>query len=124
MGEKVEQVKNVEKVEKEEKVEKVVVEEKQEPSKPKEKVERKEMRTLLRALHEFPGMEEDDLSLQKGNLFWGLERRGDWWFGETYSSTRPSSQDGTKGLFPGNYVELVEKSGGLQKIEQLPLRAV
>ena len=122
--EKVEQAKNAEKVEKEEKVEKVVVEEKQEPSKPKEKVERKEMRTLLRALHEFPGMEDDDLSLQKGNLFWGLERRGDWWFGETYSSTRPSSQDGTKGLFPGNYVELVEKSGGLQKIEQLPLRAV
>eukprot|EP00946_MAST-07B_sp_MAST-7B-sp1_P003742 g3742.t1 len=39
----------------------------------------KEMRTLLRALHAFPGLEPGDLPLTKGGLVWGLSRQGDWW---------------------------------------------
>ena len=79
----------------------------------------KEMRTLLRILHAFPGMEDGDLPLQKGGLVWGVERRGDWWFGQIYSSKLPSSKEGGKGLFPGNYVEAVEKSN--QSIEQVAI---
>ena len=71
-------------------------------------------RTLLRATHQFPAQEDNDLPLEKAQFVWGLERRGDWWFGETYSKDRPSS----KGIFPGNYVELVEKSR--LKVENMP----
>ena len=36
----------------------------------------KEMRTLLRALHNFPAQEDGDLELERASLVWGVERRG------------------------------------------------
>ena len=68
-----------------------------------------EMRTLLRALYAFPGMEKGDLPLTKGGLVWGLERRGDWWHGQTYVAS--GAPTGVTGIFPSNYVEAVEKTG-------------
>ena len=79
------------------------------------------MRTLLRALHNFPAQEDGDLELERASLVWGVERRGDWWFGEKYSKDRPASKDGETGIFPGNYVEIVEKSGGSLRIENTPI---
>ena len=81
----------------------------------------KEMRTLLRALHNFPAQEDGDLELERASLVWGVERRGDWWFGEKYSKDRPASTEGGRGIFPGNYVEIVEKSGGSLRIENTPI---
>ena len=80
-----------------------------------------ETRTLFRALHAFPGLEDGDLGLTKGGLVWGVERRGDWWYGQLYSKRNPESTETPSGIFPGNYVEVVEKSGGKLKIEQASL---
>ena len=81
----------------------------------------KEMRTLLRALHAFPGLEPGDLPLTKGGLVWGISRKGEWWQGQIYKQRNPSSVEGNTGIFPGNYVEVVEKSGGSRRIEGAPV---
>ena len=81
----------------------------------------KKMRTLLRALHAFPGLEPGDLPLAKGGLVWGISRQGDWWQGQVYEQRNPESAAGKTGIFPGNYVEVVERSGGSRRIELAPV---
>ncbi len=84
-------------------------------------VDPKKMRTLLRALHAFPGLEPGDLPLAKGGLVWGISRQGDWWQGQVYEKRNPESAAGKTGIFPGNYVEVVERSGGSRRIELAPV---
>ena len=81
----------------------------------------RETRTLLRALHAFPGLEPGDLPLTKGGLVWGISRQGDWWQGQVYDQRNSASMEGNTGIFPGNYVEVVEKSGGKRRIEGAPV---
>ena len=61
-------------------------------------------------------LEPGDLPLTKGGLVWGYRGRAIGGRGECMSKGTVVGA-GNTGIFPGNYVEVVEKSGGKRRIE-------
>lgn len=62
----------------------------------------KEISKMVKALYDFKGENETDLSFHQNDIIFVLDKPfPEWWFGEL--------MNGKKGLFPANFVEFIEE---------------
>ncbi|KAJ2516235.1 actin binding protein [Coemansia sp. RSA 1939] len=65
-----------------------------------------------RALYDYEATEEDELEFSEGDIIYGVEQLAPgWWEGETKDGSR-------RGVFPSNFVELIEESETQQRPAQ------
>ncbi|KAJ2757894.1 actin binding protein, partial [Coemansia sp. BCRC 34490] len=65
-----------------------------------------------RALYDYEATEEDELEFNEGDIIYGVEQLAPgWWEGETKDGSR-------RGVFPSNFVELIEESETQQRPAQ------
>lgn len=84
-------------------------------------------RKQVRALWSYEGAEDDELSFREGDRIEIVDEVSpDWWKGRVLVGSVGSSSTDKEGLFPSNYVEVVEQRGGDMSpaAPRLPQRAV